>query len=88
VVRARYSTTIRSSTAVTPGADQTAAIASAPRVEQSQETATDLLLDGFAAWGQQHYEAGVELLRPAITPLTADQRWVSGPTSASSRQRS
>jgi len=56
-----------------PMAEVLEAVRSAPRVEQSQETATDLLLDGFAAWGEQRYEAGVEFLRRAIVPLTADR---------------
>ena len=33
-----------------PVAEVLKAVRSAPRVEQTQETATDLLLDGFAAW--------------------------------------
>jgi len=56
-----------------PVAEVLAAVRAARRVEHSQETATGLLLDGFAAWGERRYEAGVELLRRAIAPLTGDQ---------------
>ena len=49
------------------------AVRSTPVVEESQQTMADLLLDGFAAWGEHRYEAGVELLRRATGPLTGDQ---------------
>ena len=56
-----------------PMAEVLEAIRSAPRIDRSQETVTDLLLEGFAAWGEQRYEAGVEFLSRAIAPLTADR---------------
>jgi DNA-binding CsgD family transcriptional regulator len=43
----------------------------APRVGATRATTADLLLEGFAAAGEGHYEAGFVLLRQAIAPLTS-----------------
>ena len=43
---------------------------SAPRMEGSQATIVDMLLDGFAALGERRVKAAVDLLRQAIAPLT------------------
>jgi len=43
---------------------------SAPRMEGSQATTVDMLLDGFAALGERRVKAAVDLLRQAIAPLT------------------
>ena len=48
-------------------------VRSAPRVEDSQATVADLLLDGFAAVGEHRYQDGAELLRRAIARLITSQ---------------
>ncbi len=48
-------------------------VRSAPRVEDSQATVADLLLDGFAAVGEHRYQDGAELLRRAIARLISSQ---------------
>ena len=48
-------------------------VRSAPRVEDSQATVADLLLDGFAAVGEHRYQDGAELLRRAISRLIGSQ---------------
>src|SRR5690349_12118759 len=49
------------------------AVSSVPKVADSRATVADLLLDGFAAVGERHYETGAELLGRAIRPLFAGQ---------------
>ncbi len=49
------------------------AVRSTRKMDDSQTTVGDFLLEGFAALSEQRYEAGVEHLRRAIEPLTADQ---------------
>jgi DNA-binding CsgD family transcriptional regulator len=44
-----------------------------PPVRQGPSSLADLLLDGFAATGEQRYEAGIALLRQATTPLRSNQ---------------
>jgi DNA-binding CsgD family transcriptional regulator len=42
-------------------------------VADAEATVADLLLDGFAAWGEHRYEASAALLRRAIAPLAGGQ---------------
>jgi DNA-binding CsgD family transcriptional regulator len=50
------------------------AVRLAPTVADTHTTVADLLLDGFAAFGEHRYEASAALLRRAIAPLASEQR--------------
>jgi DNA-binding CsgD family transcriptional regulator len=49
------------------------AVRSVPSVTESQATAGDLLLDGFAAVAERRYVAGFALLRQAVAAVTGGQ---------------
>ncbi len=49
------------------------ALRSVPRITESQATAGDLLLDGFAAMAERRYAAGSGLLREAVAAVTGGQ---------------
>jgi DNA-binding CsgD family transcriptional regulator len=54
-------------------AEVLAAVRAAPAVAGAEATVADLLLDGFAAFGEHRYEDSAALLRRAIAPLAGDQ---------------